>query len=146
MYYAAFCQEKGKISIITGNKKAMKEEKITEENIKLLVDSFYSKVKRDQNLSPIFENAIGSDDEMWRPHLERMYKFWSSVALSTGLYSGNPFQKHKDLPSFDISLFDRWLELFFETTKEVYIDDLAQIFITKSTNITRSLKLGLYSE
>lgn len=122
----------------------MKEESITEENIKLLVDSFYNKVRGDKELSPIFENAIGNDDYLWKPHLERMYSFWSSIVLSTGSYSGNPFQKHKDLPAFDIKLFDRWLELFSQTAKEIYTEEQSQVFIAKSKNIARSLKLGIY--
>lgn len=122
----------------------MKETQITEENIKLLVNSFYSKVRNDKELAPIFENAIGDDASLWRPHLERMYSFWSSVVLSTGSYSGNPFQKHKDLPSFDIKLFDRWLELFAQTAGEIYTEEVSKVFIVKSENIARSLKLGIY--
>lgn len=123
----------------------MKETQITEKNIKMLVNSFYGKVRSDKDLAPIFENAIGDDASLWQPHLERMYSFWSSVILSTGSYSGNPFQKHKDLPSFDIKLFDRWLELFAETAKEIYTEDLAAIFVSKSKTIARSLKLGIYA-
>lgn len=122
----------------------MKESVITDESITRLVHDFYSKVRADKDLGPIFANAIGDDDTQWRPHLQRMVDFWSSIMLTSGRYHGNPFQKHKDLPSFDISLFDRWLELFAETAGELYNQENADRFIEKSRRIAESLKLGLY--
>jgi len=50
---------------------------ITEDSIAELVDSFYSRIRDDRLLGPIFANAIGSD---WGAHLDRMKRFWSSVA------------------------------------------------------------------
>ena len=122
----------------------MKESVITDESITLLVHDFYSKVRADKDLGPIFANAIGDDDTQWGPHLQRMVDFWSSIMLTSGRYHGNPFQKHKDLPAFDISLFDRWLELFAETAAELYNQENADRFIEKSSRIAESLKLGLY--
>jgi hemoglobin len=43
----------------------------TTEDIKLLVDSFYAKVKEDELLSPIFFSRIPED---WQPHMEKMYR------------------------------------------------------------------------
>jgi hemoglobin len=43
-------------------------ETTTEESIAELVDSFYSRIRSDQLLGPIFADAIGSN---WRPHLEK---------------------------------------------------------------------------
>jgi hemoglobin len=122
----------------------MKESTITEENIKKLVDTFYSKVRKDTNLAPIFEQAIGEDIAIWQPHLHKMYDFWSSIMLSSGRYRGNPLRKHRDLPPFDKELFDRWLVLFSQTANELYTEDIASLFISKSENIARSLKLGIY--
>ena len=122
----------------------MKEGTITEENIKKLVDTFYSKVREDTSLSPIFEQAIGEDIAIWQPHLQKMYDFWSSIMLSSDRYRGNPLRKHRDLPPFDKVLFDRWLVLFSQTANELYTVDIASLFISKSENIARSLKLGIY--
>ena len=72
---------------------------VTEENIKLLVDKFYVKVRKDPELGLIFEKAIGIDTP-WHSHLERMYAFWSSIMLTSGRYSGTPVKKHTDLPFF----------------------------------------------
>lgn len=122
----------------------VKEQLITEENIRLLVNSFYAKVRKDALLSPIFSKVIGEDIEMWQPHLETMYDFWSSLMLNSNRYKGNPFQKHVDLSPFDMTLFDTWLHLFEETACEIYIEDLANQYIEKSNRIAGSLKAGLY--
>lgn len=121
-----------------------KEKEVTEENIKKLVDTFYGKVRHDPSLSPIFAAVIGDSQKQWGPHLEKMYAFWSSIMLTSGRYRGNPMKKHKDLPAFDIKLFDRWLALFAETAKELYAPEIAELYISKSHRIAESLKLGLY--
>lgn len=114
---------------------------ITEDSIKQLVDGFYSKIRQDTELGPIFNQAIGTEDDVWQLHLERMYAFWSSVMLASRRYHGNPIKKHADLPSFDLSLFERWLELFTETAYELHTDEIAMQYQVKSQNIARNLKL-----
>lgn len=123
-----------------------KANEITEKTIRVLVDRFYVKVRNDEYLGPIFLNAIGSGDEDWQPHLERMYDFWSSIMLTSGRYHGNPLQKHRSLPPFEPNLFDRWLELFAETAKEIHTSVIAGHYITMSQRIAESLKLGLYKK
>ena len=58
-----------------------KLDQISEDGIHQLVDAFYTKVRRDPELAPIFLRAIPGD---WQPHLNKMYAFWSSVMLTTG--------------------------------------------------------------
>lgn len=122
----------------------MKEDEITEENIARMVHAFYDKVRADEVLGPVFDQAIGDDDASWQPHLQIMVNFWSSMMLSSGVYHGNPMQKHMDLPPFDINLFDRWLALFEATVRAIYPSDIANDFIDKGQRVSRSLKLGLY--
>lgn len=122
----------------------MKETHITEASIKQLVDSFYAKVMEDTLLRPIFLEVIGEDPKTWEFHIQRMHDFWSSIMLGSGRYHGNPFQKHKDLPTFDIALFDCWLALFAKTSQEIYTEEIANLYIEKSKRIAESLKMGLY--
>ncbi|MCA9409207.1 MAG: group III truncated hemoglobin [Candidatus Omnitrophica bacterium] len=114
---------------------------ITEDSIKVLVDEFYTRVRADQQLAPIFEQAIG---EHWNQHLPKMYDFWSSIMLATGRYKDNPVQKHRDLPYFSPALFDQWLYLFAQTADEVFNKDCSEKFKYKAENIARSLKYMLY--
>ena len=111
---------------------------IDEAMIDRLVRAFYACVRADETLGPIFAARI----EDWEPHLERMCAFWSSVALMSGAYHGQPMQKHLPLP-IDASHFDRWLELFAETAREMCPPKAAECFIERAQKIGESLELGL---
>ena len=54
---------------------------IDEGYISILVDTFYRRVRSDDMLGPIFEQALG---DRWDHHLPRMKSFWASVALNVG--------------------------------------------------------------
>jgi hemoglobin len=47
-----------------------------------------------------------------------MFAFWSSVALNSRRYRGQPMEKHPNLP-VDSWAFDRWLALFQEAAWEL---------------------------
>ncbi|UNZ00506.1 group III truncated hemoglobin [Zhouia spongiae] len=81
------------------------------EDIKLLVNSFYENVRKNELLSPIFNNII---KDAWDTHLEKMYSFWQTVLLDEHTYYGSPFMPHAELP-VDKHHFDTWLELFRKT-------------------------------
>ena len=81
------------------------------DDVKLLVDDFYAKVRENDLLSPIFNGVIG---EKWPIHLEKMYGFWQTLLLETPTYSGSPFLKHAKLP-ISKEHFDVWMTLFTET-------------------------------
>ena len=126
----------------------MKEKisQINQESIKELVYSFYGRVRKDKDLSPIFEQVIGKTDEQWKDHLVTMCNFWSDRMLETDLFRGNPMKKHRDLPSFDMSLFDRWLDLFADTASEIHSEDIAMQYILKSKAIAKNLKYAIMSK
>ena len=86
------------------------------EDIKLLVDKFYCKVREDELLAIIFNSKI---KDQWPQHLEKMYRFWQTVALAKNNYKGNPFLPHANLP-VQAKHFNRWLKLFFETVDELF--------------------------
>ena len=111
---------------------------IDEAMIDRLVRAFYARVRADETLGPIFAARI----EDWEPHLKRMCAFWSSVALMSGAYHGQPMQKHLPLP-IDANHFDRWLELFAETAREMCPPKAAEHFIERAHKIAESLELGL---
>ncbi|HUH39550.1 MAG TPA: group III truncated hemoglobin [Castellaniella sp.] len=86
----------------------------TQDEITRLVHHFYRRVRQDAILGPIFDAHI--DD--WDEHLERMVRFWSSLLLRTGTYSGTPMPRHVALPGLQGDMFVRWLDLFRQTTNE----------------------------
>ena len=91
------------------------------EDIKLLVDTFYSQVQKDDFIGTIFNEKIG---DRWPEHLEKMYRFWQTILLEVHSYSGSPFPPHKQLPVAK-EHFDRWMELFTQTTDSLFIGPLA---------------------
>jgi hemoglobin len=111
---------------------------ITEAMIELLVRSFYTKVRADEMLGPIFDARIAN----WEPHLAQMCAFWSSVALMSGRYHGAPMPKHLPLP-VDAEHFDRWLALFEATAAEVCPPAARAHFVERARRIATSLELGI---
>lgn len=91
------------------------------EDIQLMVDAFYNKVREDVLIGPIFADVITD----WQPHLEKMYAFWSAVLFGAPGFKGNPFAKHAPLPIAQ-EHFGRWLELFAETIDANFAGPVAQ--------------------
>jgi len=111
---------------------------IDEAMIERLVRAFYERVRADGLLAPIFAAKI----EDWEPHLQRVFAFWSSVALMSGRYQGQPMAKHQPLP-VDAEHFDRWLALFEHTAREVCPPKAAEHFIERARRVAESLELGI---
>ena len=115
---------------------------ITEASIVHMVDGFYAKVRRDPALGPVFDGAIAEDG--WPAHLERMYRFWSSVMLTSGRYSGNPVGVHREVSGIAKELFPRWLALFEQTAAELFVPAMAEQFIAKANRIAASLQIAVF--
>ena len=119
-----------------------KLEYVSESGIESLVDEFYRRVRMDPKLAPIFERTISDGD--WSLHLATMRDFWSSVMLTSGRYKGNPVAKHLQLERMEPHLFDRWLDLFTQTCRELFDEEVAAAFAVKAQRIAESLKLALF--
>jgi hemoglobin len=89
-------------------------------------------------IGPIFENKL----HHWEAHIGRMCAFWSSVALMSGRYHGQPMVAHLPLP-IDTPHFDRWLEIFAETAQDVCPPAAAAHFLERAHRIAESLELGI---
>jgi hemoglobin len=111
---------------------------IDEPMIERVVRGFYAKVRQDPLIGPVFEARITD----WEPHLQRMCAFWSSVALMSGRYHGSPMVKHMPLP-VDAAHFDRWLDLFRQTVRELCPPTAQTHFIERAERIAQSLELGI---
>lgn len=103
------------------------------DDIRVFVDSFYSKVRQDALLGPVFSGAISGD---WQPHLDTMYAFWDSVLFSVPGFSGNPFAKHIPL-KIDSAHFDQWLVLFDETIDAGFSGPVAEEAKTRARLIAK---------
>lgn len=90
------------------------------DDVALLVNEFYRRVRLDEIIGPIFLERISD----WEPHLVVLRNFWYSVLFAKSAYSGNPFMKHVDLP-IQKEHFDRWVSLFHRTVDDMYIGEIA---------------------
>ena len=114
--------------------------KITDiEDIKLLVNTFYGKVRRDDRLADIFNNAI---QDRWPEHLEKMYRFWQTVLLGDHTYYGSPFAPHAKLP-IQPEYFDRWLRLFNMTVEEHFEGEKAVEAKWRASQMARMFQIKL---
>jgi hemoglobin len=90
-------------------------------DIKVLVNSFYSKVRMDSLLGEIFNRVI---QDRWPEHLQKMYTFWQTVLLDEHSYYGSPFPPHAKLP-IQQDHFDRWLHIWHSTIDEHFEGQVA---------------------
>jgi hemoglobin len=86
----------------------------TKNDVSLLVDEFYKKVKVDPLLAPFFR------DINWDNHLILLTDFWSMVLLHDQAFDGNAANSHLRFP-LEAKHFDRCLKLFHDTLDEHFI-------------------------
>jgi hemoglobin len=120
----------------------MTPHELSEEQIGALLDLFYTKVRADPGLAPVFARAIADDE--WPAHIANIQDFWSAVMLKSGRYRGNPLQVHKEIEGVSPELFKRWLALFDEACREMLAPDLADAMHGRAVQIAESLKAGLF--
>lgn len=94
---------------------------IDEAFIARLVDEFYTAIRADDLLGPIFLTRIAD----WPSHLGQMNRFWQSILLGTASFNGNPMLKHIAIPHLDETHFTRWLEIFYATLRSITADEAA---------------------
>jgi hemoglobin len=87
----------------------------TRDAIEALVTLFYTKVKQDDLLGPIFNNAHNFS---WDTHIPVMFDFWETLLLDNPKYRGNTIAKHIELhrrTPLSAEHFTRWKKLFYDT-------------------------------
>ncbi len=102
------------------------------QDIELLINSFYDKVKKDDTIGHIFNTIIGDD---WSHHLPIMYNFWDMVLFTTPGYAGSPVKKHVDMDKktpLSKEHFDRWLILWDETIDSLFSGEYADMAKNKA--------------
>lgn len=115
------------------------------DDVKLLVDTFYSKVKSNTILGYIFNEVAQVD---WQIHLPKMYSFWSTIILGDQSYEGNPMLTHiklSKLTPLTEKEFSEWLLLFNETVDELFYGPNAVEAKTRAGNIARLMLFKVQS-
>jgi hemoglobin len=104
----------------------------TVDDVRHLVNTFYTSVRSNSTLAPVFALRISND--AWGPHLDRMTLFWSHLLLGEHGYSGNPLRQHMGLPLTE-QHFTVWLSLWTSTVMANFRGPTADDAIIKARNI-----------
>ena len=88
---------------------------ITNDDVKLLVDTFYARAQKDELVGPIFERFIND----WDEHHVKLYQFWKTVILKQAAYRAKPVQMHYKM-GLTQDHFDRWLILWKGTVDDLF--------------------------
>lgn len=124
----------------------MKKDIENRDDIILLVDTFYTKVKSNPVIGFIFEDVAQIN---WEKHLPVMYSFWSGILLTDHSYSGNPMIKHIELSrktEMSEKQFNEWLTLFNQTVDELFTGSKANEAKTRANTIANLMltKINLH--
>lgn len=112
---------------------------VDEAFIAMLVDRFYTRIRHDALLGPIFAARVSD----WDTHLPRMKAFWRSILHNSGEFSGSPMAKHVVLPGLEQHHFAHWLDLFYATLRELATHpDAAAMVGERARMIADSLLTG----
>ncbi len=99
--------------------------------------TFYAAARQDPLIGPLFDTV-----QDWEAHIAKIATFWSSVALMTGRYHGQPMVAHLKLP-LEPQHFVRWLSLFEQTARANCSEPAAALLMDKARRIAQSLELGM---
>ncbi|MEA2072596.1 MAG: group III truncated hemoglobin [Campylobacterota bacterium] len=115
----------------------MQYQTITKENIRKMVDRFYSQILKDEIVADFFIEKLGDEmiSDEWQVHLNLLTDFWASTILGDASYTGQPLKPHMHMEGLKRETFERWLELFFESVDKYYTEEPASIFKNKSQTI-----------
>jgi hemoglobin len=92
------------------------------EDIQLLVNDFYGRIREDELLGPIFDSII---QNRWDEHLEKMYRFWQTVLLDEHTYYGAPFVPHAKIDLYEFH-FEHWRGIWFATVDSHFFGENAE--------------------
>jgi hemoglobin len=103
----------------------MKKDLENREDIEVLVDNFYAKIRQNEILGHIFNDIAQVD---WEKHLPKMYSFWEMILFDKEGYQGQPLRPHLAINQqhpLTPEHFSLWFQLFESTVNEYFEGDKA---------------------
>jgi hemoglobin len=124
----------------------MKKDIETKEDIILLVNTFYEKVKVDKIIGYIFTDVVKMN---WEKHMPKMYSFWENTLFYTGTYEGNPMELHKHLHNvipLTKTHFTQWTTLFTNTVDELFEGKNATLAKQRAISIATVMQIKIITK
>ena len=124
--------------MIASSNQNMKTDIENRQDIDRLMGGFYAKAMADNVIGYIFTDVAKLDLEH---HLPIIGDFWETMLFRTGDYSRhgrNPLEVHGELNEKTPLLpkhFERWLEIFTETTDELFQGETATLLKSRAESI-----------
>ena len=111
----------------------MKKPIETRDDLFLLVERFYEKVRMDEEIGPVF-NQIITD---WPAHLDKITDFWNQHIFGVQSYKGNPIEVHNQVDAtmhhqITAHNFGTWLFYWIQTLDELYEGDKVDLLKFKA--------------
>ncbi len=125
----------------------MKRKEIeSREDVSLLVNTFYGKVRKHEVLGLIFNGIIHN----WPEHLEKLTDFWETNLFFVKAYKGNPLRAHLDVDrhvnyTVEQAHFGNWLQLWFETLDELFIGENCEIAKKRARAMAHVMFLRIFN-
>ena len=113
----------------------MKNDITSKADIKTFVDAFYAKMPSDDLVGYSFMEVMHVD---FAKHLPKMYDFWEMLLFQGTSYQGAPMRPHlqiNQIHPITPAHFDRWLEMFRATLRDLFEGPKTEEAITKAENI-----------
>lgn len=115
------------------------------DDIALLVQTFYDKIRKDVEIGFYFNETI----QDWPTHLEKLTDFWEMNLFGGRQFSGNPIEAHNKVDkTFNESItpetFGIWLNHWFATIDELFEGENADILKRRARKMNTVLYLNIF--
>jgi hemoglobin len=112
------------------------------EDVHLLVNTFYSQVRKDTILGSVFNVLIKEKD--WPAHLNRMVDFWECNLFFRPTFKGNPIQVHRKVDTgynyhTNKCHYERWVELWCQTVDQHFEGEKAELAKLRAMKMGKQL-------
>ena len=115
------------------------------DDLKLLVNTFYDKIRADQEIGFFFNETITD----WEEHLEKLTDFWDMNVFGTKKYDGNPILAHNAVDKkldhqITSNIFGIWLNLWFATLDELFEGENVEILKRRAQKMSTFLFMNIF--
>jgi len=109
-----------------------KNDIISEEDIKFMVDSYYSIIRNDFEVNLIIKSL---SKKKWKIDIDNIYNFWQKILFASGQYEGNPFKERIPILISEKN-FNKFLVKFTENIDKHFSGENAESAKARATAIS----------